>query len=266
VEFIERVAPEKKSIIKLYRGKRPLFETYYVNKQVKSAFGKNVTMRSGAYLVIEHTEAMHVIDVNSGPKINRTENQDTHAFKVNKEAAQEIARQLRLRNIGGIIVIDFIDMKSHEYRNELLRVMQEAMANDKAKHSILPVSKFGLLQITRQRSSAELNIDTTEKLPEDKGRIESCLLLIETIKRDMDKFYGNGQPPRILYVHPFVEAYLKRGLKSIQAAWSWEYKNFLKVIADSSYNLMDYSICDKEGERLHYIRTKDKPDVVIETE
>ena len=247
IEFIEKFAPEKKSIIKHYKSKKPLFEAYNVNRQIKSAFGKTVTMRSGAYLVIEHTEAMHVVDVNSGPKINRTQNQDDNAFRVNKEAASEIARQLRLRNIGGIIVIDFIDMRAAKYRSELWRHMQSEMKDDKAKHSILPISKFGLMEITRQRSSSELNIDTTERLPKDNGRIESCLLLIDEIKRHLDKTLSNGKHGKFIYVHPFVEAYLKRGLKSHQNMWSLQHKTMFNIIGDSSYSLTDWAIHDKEG-------------------
>ena len=249
-EYVERFAPEKKKIIRHYRNKKPLFEAFNINRQIKSAFGKTVTMRSGAYLVIEHTEAMHVIDVNSGPKINRTQNQDENAFRVNKEAAEEIARQLRLRNIGGIIVIDFIDMRASKLRSELWRHMQASMKGDKAKHSILPISKFGLMEITRQRSSAELSIDTTERLPKDNGKIESCLLLVDTIKRELDKTQSNGKPGKMIYVHPFVEAYLKRGIRSYQNKWSLQYRTRFNIIGDSSYSLMDYAIHDKEGVQL----------------
>jgi ribonuclease G len=250
-EFVDKFAPDKKSIIKHYKSKKPLFEAYNVNRQIKSAFGKTVTMRSGAYLVIEHTEAMHVIDVNSGPKINRTVVQDENAFRVNKEAAEEIARQLRLRNIGGIIVIDFIDMRSSKFRSELWRHMQSVMRTDKAKHSILPISKFGLMEITRQRSSAELNIDTTERLPSDNGKIESCLLLIDEIKRELDKsMVTGGKPAKLIYVHPFVEAYLKRGIRSYQNRWALQYKTLFNIIGDSSYSLTDWAIHDKEGVQL----------------
>jgi ribonuclease G len=245
-EYIARVAPKKENIVKHHISKKPLFEVYGVNRQIKSAFGKAVTLKSGAYLVIEHTEALHVIDVNSGPKINRTDDQDTNAFNVNKEAAIEIARQLRLRNIGGIIVIDFIDLKSNTFRSELYRTMQEAMKTDKAKYSILPLSKFGLMEITRQRSSAELTIDTTEKAVAGNGRMENCLLIVENIRRDLDALMVDKKA-KIIYVHPFVEAYLKLGFKSIQRMWSWKYKVWIKVLADSSNDLMEYNICDQNG-------------------
>ncbi len=250
-EYVARVAPKRENIVKYYTSKKPLFESYNVNRQIKSSFGKTVTLKTGAYLVIEHTEALHVIDVNSGPKINRTDDQDTNAFKVNKVAAKEIARQLRLRNIGGIIVIDFIDMKSNTYRSDLYKIMQEAMKPDKAKYSILPLSKFGLMEITRQRSSAELTIDTTEKAIKDNGRMESCLLIVEDISRDLALLMEDGKS-KIIYVHPFVEAYLKKGIKSLQRLWSWKYKTWISIIADGSNDLTEYNICNKNGELLQH--------------
>ncbi len=249
-DYIMRVAPDKKNIVRHYRSRKPLFETYNVHRQIKSAFGRTVTMKSGAYLVIEHTEALHVIDVNSGPKINRTENQDTNAFKVNKEAASEIARQMRLRNIGGIIVIDFIDMRSAQYRTEVFREMQKSMKADNAKHSILPISKFGLMEITRQRSSAEIKIKTTEKLPGKKGELESCLLIVDSIKGDLEKHNAADKKPKTLFVHPFVSAYLKRGYNAFQRKWLFQNKSWLSIINDSSMNLTDYKIVDKAGEKL----------------
>src|SRR5690606_6040903 len=107
--YIKTIAPEKEKIVKLYNGKSKIFESYGIERQIKSAFGQTVSLRGGGYLIIEHTEALHVIDVNSGNKSNREENQETTALSVNMEAAREIARQLRLRDMGGIIVVDFID-------------------------------------------------------------------------------------------------------------------------------------------------------------
>jgi len=158
---------------------------------------------------------------------------------------------LRLRNIGGIIVIDFIDMRASKFRTQLWKTMQEAMKTDKAKHSILPISKFGLMEITRQRSSAELTIDTSEKLPNGDGKIESCLLVIDGLKREMDKLMAAGDRVKTVYVHPFVESYIKQGLhKSLKWRWSYEHKTLLDIVSDSSFGLMDYSFKDKNGEVL----------------
>lgn len=248
LDYVQRYAPKKKSIVKHYKAKKPIFEAFNVNRQIKSAFGNTVTMKSGAYLVIEHTEALHVIDVNSGPKINKQDDQDTNAFKVNREAAIEIGRQLRLRNIGGIIVVDFIDMKSAAYRSKILEVMRDALRPDKAKHSVLPISKFGLMEITRQRSAAELVIDTSEPKVEENGRMESSLLIVQNIRRDLNKSMETESKARTLYVHPFVEAYLRQRFKAFQRNWFWKYKSWLNIIADSSFDLSEYVIVDNQGE------------------
>lgn len=242
-EYMTKVAPDKVSLIKKHKSPKPLFEQYKVNKQLKTSFGKAVTLKSGAYLIIEHTEALHVIDVNSGPKINQRVDQDENAFSVNQEAALEIARQMRLRDIGGIIVIDFIDMKSGELRQKLFQIMNDAMKDDKARHTILPLSKFGLMEITRQRVKPAMKIDTSEPNPDGNDRIESALLLIDKLELDLMNFWIKN-PKLLLYVHPFIHAYLTKGIFSIKNKWSWKMKKSLKVYSDSSLNLLQYRIMD----------------------
>jgi len=162
---IRTIAPDKEKIVKLYSGKTKLFEALGIEKQLKLLFGKTVSLTSGGYLIIEHTEALHVIDVNSGNKSTSETDQESTALKVNMEAAAEIARQLRLRDMGGIIVIDFIDMRKLEHKRVVYEHMKEAMKTDRSKYTILPLSKFGLMQITRQRVRPELNIATREVCP-----------------------------------------------------------------------------------------------------
>ncbi len=250
-DYVGSIAPGKSSIVKHHKNKKPIFEQYHVSRQIKSAFGSTVTMKSGAYLVIEHTEAMHVIDINSGPRINKSIDQDEYAFKVNEEAAIEIARQLRLRDIGGIIVVDFIDMRPYPLRNKLLKVMQAAMRPDKAKHSILPLSKFGLMEITRQRVRPAIKIDTSEPNPDKDDRIESCILLVDKIERDVEKAILKSKKGLYLYVHPFIEAYLSKGIKSIKNKWMWKHKKRVHIYSDSSFNLLDYHIGDKDGKPIN---------------
>lgn len=240
--YLSQMAPSMVSLLQLHQSETPLFEEFNVSKQVKGAFGKTVTMKSGAYLVLEHTEALHVIDVNSGPKVNKEIDQDLNACNVNIEAANEIARQLRLRDIGGIIVIDFIDMKSSELKGKLLEAMQLAMKNDKAKHSILPISRFGLMEITRQRVKEQVIIDTTEPNPKIAERVESSLLLINKIEREILSIEKNGYNKYTLLVHPFVCAYLKKGLIPINWKWFKLKRIQVKIIQDSSLNLLDYKI------------------------
>ena len=183
-EYISTIAPEKEKIVKSYTGSVPIFEHFGIEKQIKSSFGKTVSFKNGAYLIIEHTEALHVIDVNSGNRSKNVSDQETNAFETNLAAAEEIARQLRLRDMGGIIVIDFIDMKSSDHKQKITEKMRKAMENDRAKHSILPLSKFGLMQITRQRVRPEMNISTTEKCPtcNGTGEISPSILFVDKIE------------------------------------------------------------------------------------
>lgn len=182
--YIQRIAPEKADIVSFYQNGSPIFDSFGITKQVKSSFGKTVNLNSGAYLIIEHTEALHVIDINSGYK-SVSNNQEQNALETNLEAAEEVARQLRLRDLGGIIVIDFIDMKFPENKRKLMEKMEEFMAPDRAKHAVLPISKFGLMQITRQRMKPEMNINTQELCPScnGTGKISSTLLLEDEIEK-----------------------------------------------------------------------------------
>src|SRR4249920_1511726 len=184
--YIQRIAPEKADIVSFYQNGAPIFDSFGITKQVKASFGKTVNLNSGAYLIIEHTEALHVIDVNSGYK-SVGNNQEQNALETNLEAAEEIARQLRLRDIGGIIVVDFIDMKFPENKRKLMEAMEGFMRTDRAKHAVLPISKFGLMQITRQRMKPEMNINTSEVCPSCNGtvKISSTLLLEDEIEKNL---------------------------------------------------------------------------------
>lgn len=247
-DYLGDKAPQHSDKLELFKGMRPIFDEFDVTRQIKNSFGKNVTLKTGAYLVIEHTEALHVIDVNSGPKINTTVDQDTNAFNVNCEAAVEIARQMRVRDLGGIIVIDFIDMKSSEYRSKVHQAMEEAMRSDRAKHSILPISKFGLMEITRQRVRSEVNIDTEkDQLYVADPRIDPESIS-QTIENDIDAlkgYVGSGNHYN-LTVHPFVAAYLQKGF--LPKKWQWYFKSKLKIdiIEDASLALDEYYLVSKQ--------------------
>ena len=248
-DYLQEIAPSKTSIVKFYQSNdTPIFEKYNIERQIKTSFGKNVSMSKGAYLIIEHTEALHVIDVNSGNRSNKASNQEDTAMEVNMIAAAEIARQLRLRDMGGIIVVDFIDLGNPENRKVLYDFLKEEMSDDKAKHKILPPSKFGLVQITRQRVRPEVNIETREEDPNnDKGGdIEAPILIIDRIVSDLDRIVKT-QANVVLNVHPFVGAYLTKGFPSIRSKWFFEHKKWVKIIPRDAYTYFEYHFFDKKG-------------------
>src|SRR5690554_863115 len=221
-DYISLIAPNRKKVVKLYNGAQPIFDNFGITKQIKSLFGKTVTFKNGAYLIIEHTEALHVIDVNSGNRNKSNLGQEDSAYEVNIAAAEEIARQLRLRDMGGIIVIDFIDMSQNEHRNKLLTKMQEFMAKDRARHNILPLSRFGLMQITRQRVRPEMEIATREDCPTclGKGKIKSSILFTDTLEGKIEYLVKKLKVKKFsLHVHPYVAAFIQQGLFSLKRKW-----------------------------------------------
>ncbi|MFZ4463794.1 MAG: Rne/Rng family ribonuclease [Bacteroidales bacterium] len=251
--FITTIAPAKVDIVKLYKGKIPIFETFGVDKQIKGLFGKTVTIKSGVYLIIEHTEAMHVIDVNSGHRVNKENSQEENALAVNLEAASEIARQLRLRDMGGIIVVDFIDMHDGKNRRELFQKLQDEMARDHAKHTILPPSKFGLVQITRQRVRPEMSIEILESCPvcEGTGKSKPSIIFVDEIENNL-KYLLQDQNENSLTVavHPYIHAFLTTGFISIRRKWAWKYKKPVKIIPMANYHMLEYKFFNKNNDEI----------------
>lgn len=251
--YIQRIAPEKADIVALHQNGVPVFDQFGVTKQVKAAFGKTVNLNSGAYLIIEHTEALHVIDVNSGYK-SVSNNQEQNALETNLEAADEIARQLRLRDIGGIIVVDFIDMKLPDNKKRLMEAMEEAMRPDRAKHAVLPISKFGLMQITRQRMKPEMNINTQEICPscQGTGKISSTLILEDDIEKNLNYLITHSHKNLTIQVHPILYAYLTKGWwwNNIVAKWKRKFRQNIIVKADSNYHLTEFHFFDEQGEEI----------------
>lgn len=259
--YVSLIAPESTDIIKLYEKPEPIFDTFGVTRQIKSSFGKTVSFKSGAYIIIEHTEALHVIDVNSGNRTKADTDQETNALDVNLRAADEIARQLRLRDMGGIIVVDFIDMAKNEHRQQLYDHMKEVMANDRARHNILPLSKFGLMQITRQRVRPALDIATEESCPSCHGKetVKASLLFTDLLYDKLEYVCKTLNLNNfVLYIHPFVDAYIKKGwLMSLNAKWKRQLGHGFKIIPDESLAYLEYRIKDKDG---NYIDVKEDKD------
>lgn len=251
--YIREIAPEKEKIVKLYSGTIPIFDHFGINKQIKALFGKTVSFKHGAYLIIEHTEALHVIDVNSGNRARSGNDQEANALEVNMEAAGEIARQLRLRDMGGIIVVDFIDMQSTENKQLLFDKVKDVMGNDRTKHNILPLSKFGLMQITRQRVRPEMNIVTDEKCPacQGTGQIRPAILFDDQLESALSMIVDKIKTRKlVLNVHPFVAAYLKKGLIPIFRKWNFRFRILLKVQAVESYHMLEYHFYDRYGNEI----------------
>ncbi len=254
------IAPERKDIVHLYDKEEPIFDHYNITRQIKSSFGKTVSFKSGAYIIIEHTEALHVIDVNSGNRSKAANDQETNALEVNMRAAEEIARQLRLRDMGGIIVIDFIDMAKAEHRQKLYEHMKEVMATDRARHNILPLSKFGLMQITRQRVRPALDIVTSEECPScyGKGSVQPSLLFTDTLHEKIDYLVNEMRVSNfVMYVHPFVDAYLKKGLISPYRRWRMEFGRKFKILPDQSLAYLQYRVLDSNKAEIDVKEEKD---------
>ncbi len=251
-EFVGLISPEQKKIVKLYKKENPIMDEYGVTAQIKSSFGKTVSFKRGAYLVIEHTEAFHVVDVNSGNRTKNNQDQETNAYEVNLAAAEEIARQLRLRDMGGIIVVDFIDMGTAEHRQNLYDNMRKFMGEDKARHHILPLSKFGLMQITRQRVRPVMDVTTDETCPScgGTGKVKPSVLYVERLEGKIDYLVSIGVTEFKLYVHPFVYAYLVKGFSSIYKKWKKRYSRRITLLENQDLAMLEYRFMDAKGEEI----------------
>lgn len=251
--YIQKIAPEKAEIVTSHINGIPIFDQFGVTKQVKASFGKTVNLPSGAYLIIEHTEALHVIDVNSGYK-SVSNNQEENALATNLEAAEEIARQLRLRDIGGIIVVDFIDMKLPDNKRKLQDAMDGLMKPDRAKHAVLPISKFGLMQITRQRMRPEVNINTSEICPccKGTGKVSPTLLLIDEIENRLSYLVTHQHKNLTIRVHPILYSHLTKGIFSISWKWNRKYKTRIRVKPDTEYFLTEFHVFDSQDEEIKF--------------
>ena len=251
--YLKTIAPESEKMVKLHKAKTDIMEHFGIEKQIKTLFGKHVTMKSGAYLVIEHTEAMHVIDVNSGNTAKGETNQEASAIRTNIEAAEEIARQLRLRDMGGLVVIDFIDMRQSDNRKALHEKLKRYMSTDRAKHQVLPVSRFGLVEITRQRVRPEMEIKTAEVCPtcQGTGEVQAAITVIDEIENNLRSLFEEQKEKAVnLAAHPFVAAYLQKNMYGYQRKWFKRYKKWIPIEAKNALTLLDYEFLDKNGNEI----------------
>lgn len=252
-DYVSLIAPGREDIVERYTGELPIFDNFGITKQIKSSFGRTVTYKSGAYLIIEHTEAMHVIDVNSGNRSKGSDAQETTAIDVNIAAADEIARQLRLRDMGGIIVIDFIDMTDAGNRQKLFEHMCKAMSGDRARHNILPLSKFCLMQITRQRVRPAMDVDTREACPTclGTGTIKPSIFFTDNLEEKINNLVNKHHVKKFaLHVHPYVAAFINKGLFSLKMKWRMKYSMLMKVIPNQSLGFLEYKFIDSDKNEL----------------
>ena len=259
-DYVSLIAPGREEIVQRYTGELPIFDNFAITKQIKSLFGRTVTYKSGAYLIIEHTEARHVIDVNSGNRSKGSDAQEKTAIDVNMAAADEIARQLRLRDMGGIIVVDFIDMAEAANRQKLFEHMTKAMAGDRAKHNILPLSKFGLMQITRQRVRPAMDVDTSEACPTcfGTGTIKPSILFTDSLEGKIDCLVNKHNVKKFaLHVHPYVAAFIKSGKFPLSWKWKLKYSIGIKVIPNQSLGFLEYKFIDSDKNELDMMEEKE---------
>ena len=251
-QHLKTTAPEKEKIFKYYQGRAKLFEYFGIEKQLKMLFGQTVSLEGGGYLIIEHTEAMHVIDVNSGSNTQEQEH-EAMALNVNLAAAKEIARQLKLRDMGGIIVIDFIDIKDAENKRQLYQQMKEYMQKDRSKSTILPISKFGVMQMTRQRVRPVTSLSTQEACPScsGTGKIAASILISEQIEKSLQILLGNQNEKNIaLFLHPYLYAYFTSGFFSRRVQWFFRYRKWVSLVEDSSLGIAEFKFINKQGEEI----------------
>ena len=252
-DYVSLIAPERVDIVKLYTGELPMFDNFAITKQIKSSFGRIISYKNGAYLIIEHTEALHVVDVNSGHRLKAANNQEQNALEVNLGAADELARQLRLRDMGGIIVIDFIDMSLAEDRQKLYERMCQNMQRDRARHNILPLSKFGLMQITRQRVRPVMDVPVDETCPTcfGKGKIKPSILFTDQLEGKIDYLVLKMKIKKFsLHIHPFVAAFINKGVFSLKRKWQIKYGFGVKIVPNQNLQFLTYTFYNPKGEEI----------------
>ncbi len=259
--YIQHNANNQIDLLKLYKKEAPMFEYYGIARQIKSSFGRSVSLKGGVYLIIEHTEALHVIDVNSGHRVSTDKTQEDNALDVNISAAKEIARQLRLRDMGGIIIVDFIDMRRAANRKALYKCMLDEMSKDKARHTILPVNKFGLIQITRQRVRPEINIEIRETCPScsGTGKVRPPVLIVDEIENNLQILVQkNNERYLEIQVHPFLYAYLTRHLFCLRLKWMIKYRCKIKLTAVESFQLLEYRFFSNHIGEINFNETQEE--------
>ncbi len=244
MEFIETFAPNLRYSVELYEGREPIFDAYGIEMEINRALEKKIWLKSGGYIVIESTEALTVIDVNTGSYVGKRNLEETIA-KTNLEAVKEIAYQIRLRNIGGLIVIDFIDMNREADKEKVFYALKEALEKDKAKTAVLKMSELGLIEMTRKRTKEDINLFLTEPCPycEGKGRLKSPTTICYDIFRDLERESVAGDEGKVyLLVSPEIEKVLKEEERYSIMELEKKINRRIIIVGKSDFHIEQYEI------------------------
>ncbi len=240
--YVSQVAPQMIPNVELYKGREHIFDFMKIAKDVDSIFSPRVRMPSGGYLIFEQTEAMYVVDVNSGPYAAK-EKQEDNSLKTNLEAAREVAKQLRLRDIGGIIVVDFIDLRSNKNRKKIYDELKKEFKKDPAKTNVIGMSDFGLVQITRQRIRPSVVNSVSKVCPTcgGSGNVVTKNTIIADLDAWLSKFRTTTDYRAVdIYINPYLKAYLEKGLLSIRRKWMFRYWLKITLVGDETISLNEY--------------------------
>lgn len=247
IQYLQEVTPQLIDRVELYRGKKPLFDMYGIEQEIDKSLARKIWTKSGGYILFDHAEALTAIDVNSGKFMGRAHH-DENALRINLEAGKEIARQLRLRDIGGIIVIDFIDMTDMRCRKRLQEEFRRELRKDRAQSSISAISEFGLIEMTRERVRPSLLFSYTETCPtcDGTGRMISKATVLTRIERWLMRYKLIGGERSVgLMVHSEMSKFLQNGLRSRIRRLMWRYWLKIQVLPEDTLRMDEFKFISK---------------------
>ena len=247
-KFLKMTSPQFRSRLKLYTDRVPIFEKYDVERQIDKVYNRIIQLKSGGYLVFDETESLVAIDVNSGKSVGHKNLEET-AFRTNLEAAEEVPRQLRLRDIGGIIIIDFIDMEFGGHRKTVVKTLEKALENDKAKTKILNISSIGLVEMTRQRVRRSIEAKSHQRCPYCGGRgtIKSPSTVSTNLARQLARILSVTRAREIFVtLHPEVASYVVAPDRNMIKQLERRFRKYIRVIEDPNQHMEEIKIDEKK--------------------
>lgn len=261
--IISRFSRRARGRVQIYEGEAPIFEHFDIDRQLDNAFSRKVWLKSGGYLIFDETEALVAIDVNTG-RHKGGNTQEESIVQVNLEAADEVARQLRLRNVGGLVVIDFIDMKNKKHQTQVYRALKEGLRRDKARTNVLPLSQLGLMEMTRQRQEESIRSSNYQNCPycDGRGKVKSSLSMSVEIQRRIGEVMrrrkastSNPLPVRIV-VNPAVLERLRTEDEEILIELEQRSHGRLAFVANPQMHMEEFAILHADtGEELYTVKS-----------